>query len=368
MTLLLGAKALEHETATRWLAAAFWLAVAGLMLTAISNEIWPLELLMQGQPWRWTWLGRFLAIATLPILLLNLWKSGKAGRGSALLLASAWLAVVPVSARSPITLMLDSELAAIALLVWLARARLSDAAQQLILRCAIAVLGIVIASSLITASLSSMMIDANLDIPPEIQRVANALNRITPGVLIVVLVWAAMTLGNRVVIVSGLVLAGIACALALPYSLERWTRRTYTGDSYEQFASWREIIPLDTEVFWWDSLRETWFLLNRRSYLTVSQGGGLVFSEDLLRESRRRALAAGAFIDPGYWFRESDPRETKPVPLTSSVLASVCRDPILGFVVSTTALSQDLPRQEWPNAGTFVYLYDCNDYRDGAGA
>jgi hypothetical protein len=293
-----------------------------------------------------------------------MWSSGPAGRGAALLLAAAWLVVVPVSAHSLAPVIMGSVLAALALVVWSTRTMLSVSTQALLLRGAWAVFVLVLVAAAITVSLSAIVVQADLQLPHFTARLLTILRPIAPAIVIAVGAWAVLQV-PRPLMATGLVLvAGIALMVAaLPTSVEGWSRRAYAEDSRAKFSEWRSIIPREAEVFWWDSLREVWFLLDRRSYLTLSQGGGVVFSGAASAEFRRRAENVSRFIDPGLWFNEPHAVGARPYPLTAGILIHICRDPVLGFVVSGDNLQTGAPRAEWPGPGEYLYLYDCNDYR-----
>lgn len=366
LTLAVASLVLAEDYGRAIARAAFWIALTGLLLAAFASEVWNLKILLQGQPWRWMWLGRFIAIALLPATLWTAWSSGTAGRATALLLAAAWLAVEPVSSRALAPAIMGALLAASALCIWLARARMPASTQILLQRGAAAVLALVLVAVAVTASLRVQMLHAGQDIPLVTQRLLMVVSLVTPAVLIAMAAWATVQCVRRTI--AALAVAAVGCLLmvpAVPYAATQWTDRPYSGTNFEKFADWRAAIPHDAEVFWWDGLREVWFLLSRRSYLTLSQGGGVVFSGDVSTELRRRAANTAAFIDPGYWFNEPESLAAKPKPLTREILGHVCRDPVLGFVVSRDDLGTGAPRKDWPTSGKQVYLYDCNNFREG---
>jgi len=365
MTLTIASLALAAGQLRSVVRSALFVALTGLLLAAFVSEIWNLKVLMQGQPWRWLWLGRFFAIMVIPATLYTTWSAGTAGRATALLLAAAWLAVVPVSSRTMIPVLMGCLLAALAFVVWMARTKLTEATQVLLQRGAWAVLALVLVSAAITASLSALVVQVDLDVSKVTPRLLMVLKPITPAVIIAGAAWAVLRVPRPAIVTSLMFASGIALmAVAAPTASENWTHRTYSGANVTKFADWRRVIAPEAEVFWWDGLREVWFLLGRRSYLTLSQGGGVVFSSEVSAELRRRAASTASFIDPGYWFNESQPVEAKPYPLTEDIVAQICRDPGLGFVVSRDDLGTGALRKEWPAPGRFVYLYDCNDFRD----
>jgi len=366
-TLAMASLVLRDGDGGRVARAAFWLGITGLALTAIAGNVWHLRILIEAQPWRWLWLGRFLAIVVLPATLLSAWSVGVAGRAAVLLLSAAWLAVVPLSSRSPIAIVLGALFALLALVVWLARNKVPQETRKLLQGGAAVCLVLVLGSVALTATLSMVSVRGDADAAPGIQRLLIALNLITPAVLIVVGSWILTQHIRRWPTTLVILVAGLALSIAAwPLARQNWTDRPYGGASAARFADWKTAIPRDAEVFWFDGLRDVWFVLQRRSYLTLSQGAGVVFSGQLAAELRRRAMNTSAYIDPGLWFGEPGADDTGPYPLTRVALEQTCRDPVLGFVVSHDDLHMDAPRKEWPRPGSYVYLYDCKLYRPAA--
>jgi hypothetical protein len=164
-------------------------------------------------------------------------------------------------------------------------------------------------------------------------------------------------------------LAAVALALsALPGAVKTWVAESYSTHERQAFSDWRNLIPVDAEVLWPDGLQETWFLLGRRSYLTVSQLGGIVFSAEVAREARRRAEVLAALVPPGHWFIDPSAAGTKPAPLTAAVLFRICVPGGPGFVVDDEYLGIHVAEIEWPTLAKFRYLYDCAAVRQSANA
>lgn len=364
LTLAIASLAVPHGPARSLARSAFWLSVTGLALAALAAEVWNLRILMQGQPWRWLWLGRFVAILMLPAIFFAGWRSGAAGRASALLLVAAWIVVLPVTARAPALVLMAPLLAAAALATWATRMRLPDSTQTLLQRGAVAILIIVAIAVVVTASLVGTFVSADSSLPPPVQRLRAILDLTTPAMALALGAWLCWNSRARpyLMIVAAATTLGLLY-IAAPSAAARWTSHPYGERNVAAFQDWRAIIPRNAEVFWWDGLREVWFLLQRRSYLTVSQGGGLVFSSRTSAELRRRAENASSFIDPGFWFREPDVLAARPAPLSFAILTQLCRDPALGFVVGRDDLQTGAPRTEWPKTGEFIYLYDCAGFR-----
>lgn len=368
LTVAIGAMALRGARVSRVLLAAGWLAVAGLALSWFYTLATPLQVLIQGQPWRWVWPSRFLAVGALPAIVLALWARGGADRAAALFLTAGWLFVVPLSSRSGAVMMTSSLLIAVSAVLVAARDRLTTDAARMVLRSAWLILAVVLLASLITASLAWQMATAGgLSGTGAYAHVANVLRVVTPAAVLATLA-GVMTLYFWTP-ARGILVALVALALmatAAPRAAKAWTAATYTGAAHDAFADWRAVIPRDAEVLWWERLRETWFLLERRAYLTRSQSGGVVFAEDLADEIARRALVLEPLIVPEFWLGVQARTDMEPNPLTIDRLRDICRDPELGYVVWDVDLGLRAPGKKWPADGPTWYLYDCTMFRDTA--
>lgn len=364
LTLSLASLALPAGPARTLARGALWLGLTGLALAIFAAEVWNLKLLLQGQPWRWLWLARFTAILLLPAVLSAVWSYGAAGRAATMLLIAAWIVVLPMSAKSPALVMIGSLLAAASLATWSARARLPESTQLLLQSGAAAVLAMVVIAVVVAISLVKSTATADSGLSVWAHRLQSILDLITPAIVIAIGSWFCWCARNDLSLRILALTASVALLIvAIPPATQRWMSRPFGERYVAAFADWRMQIPRDTEVFWWDGLREVWFLLQRRSYLTLSQGGGVVFSSETSRELRRRAQNVSPFIDPGYWFNEQGAIQARPHTLTPKVLTQVCKDPILGFVVASDDLATGAPRKEWPAPGKYIYLYDCAEFR-----
>ncbi len=63
---------------------------AGLAVAFIGGLIGPVAILVQGQAWRWVWIGVFVSAALAPFTLLRVWRDEKCGPLCALLMVSGW--------------------------------------------------------------------------------------------------------------------------------------------------------------------------------------------------------------------------------------------------------------------------------------
>jgi hypothetical protein len=362
-TLVFASVALPAGIARRLVHAVLCVGVLGLLLAGLASEAWPLRLLLQGQPWRWMWLARLFTLLVLPGAFYSAWHAGKTGRASALMLAAAWL-FVPVMSRTVVPVVMGAMLTVAAATLYVLRHRLPTTTETLLGQGAWALIALVLIAVLVRASFGFVIPQQDAVIPVPTERLLSILALGAPALMLVVGSWTLVE-WQRFRLMGTVVVAVAAAAMLVPavtFAVPQWTEQPYSGTRFERFADWRAEIPREAEVFWWDGLREVWFLLQRRSYLTLSQGGGVIFSAETTDELRRRAAHTAPFIDPGFWFNEPSARNARPRPLTTEMLRSLCSDPALGFVVSRDDLGLDALREEWPTAGHYVYLYPCSDF------
>jgi hypothetical protein len=112
-------------------------------------------------------------------------------------------------------------------------------------------------------------------------------------------------------------------------------------------------------------LQPTWFILGRRSYLSLSQLGGVVFSEALSEEARIRAAALNPVFPAGSWFYERDSISRTSESISLAQLEAICRAPGVAFFVSNVPLVRDVLPAEWPTKSMYVYLHDCRRFVSG---
>ena len=365
LTLAIAVRALPHSAMGRVALAALCVGTAGLVLAIIASEWLPLKVLLQGQSWRWLWIGRVMSIAAIPLIVMTLWTSGRAGRAAAALLCSAWLLTDAGSTRDIQPIGVSGLLCALAWLVWELRERISDRSASSVQGAAMGVLvvaGGYLLSLILNVSQHSFSFGTD---PVWVQRAYELVR--TPGIAILIVTATWWTTMNRWQPLAAVTLAALALALtlaSLPETLDSWTRQTLGTKARNEFAPWRATIPTASEVLWHDAPQAVWFLLDRRSYLTVAQGAGTVFSREIATEIQRRANSLAALVSPGSWVLDPATSGEEMRPLSAAILRSICRDEALGFVVSRDDIGVGAPRAEWPAKADFVYLYDCRLYLD----
>lgn len=339
------------------------IGITGLILAAVVSHSPQLDLLLKGQPWRWLWLGKVLAIALLPAAIQALWGGVGLWRAAALLLIGSWLLVLPISAKSAVTQSVPAMLSIVALGLAAAReSQVSHRLQSLSLRGSWFVLFFVVAAATVTTALVAAMQFADTLDPNWLRMLGNIVNMTAPAVAIVVAAWHLTVRGRPSAVLGVLAVAIVGIAAIAPWRAPTWTAKRWSGASHAEFADWRERIPLRSEVLWWDGLREVWFLLERRSYLTDSQAGGIVFSPELVDEIQRRATNIEPYL-PAMQHISGTGEPALGGSLTAASLEMICQDSQLGFVVAQEDLGIGAPSHLWPTRQTRVFLYDCGRVR-----
>jgi len=366
LTLLLGIAALPKDHAQRALVSALFVGAIGLVLAIVSSQLLELKVLLQGQPWRWMWLGRFFATVLLPLILVTIWREGPAGRSAAMLLASAWLLGGLGSLRDVPPVGVSGLLCLLSLVVWHARASLKGRSPF-----TVEALGISVLAAVGVIFLSFVLLSVGNDFsfgfdPLWVQRVHDVIG--IPGIAAAAAAgawWALIVRQSRAALVVLAALSAGLIAGTAPENHRRWTMAFYDDTHRSAFAEWRSLIPKEAEVLWPNGAQAVWFLLDRRSYLSVAQGAGSVFSSRTTDELLRRAQLLAPWVHPGVWFL--DPKSMKEVAadLTPGVLRRICVDPSLGFVVSERLFDGWVGHARWPTPGDSLYLYDCADFRAG---
>ena len=223
--------------------------------------------------------------------------------------------------------------------------------------------------------LSLVWTEARLDLdlgrdPAWLQAFAGALKIPSAAAMLAVTALLVLRLGRRwscvpaVVAVTGLTIL----AAAVPGAWAAWSTNRFSQAEASGYSSWRAHIGESQEVLWPEGLAWTWFSVGRRSYLSISQLAGVVFSEEMTEEARRRAEALSDVYSPAYWFGDMSSRRPDDSPIQLEDLRAVCRAPGVDFYVSPTDLGIAVATAEWPTRGKHVYLYDCASVRRGTGS
>lgn len=343
--------------------AAVLVGMSGLALAAVPDVIGPIPILLQGQAWRWAWITCTVALCMVAPSASLAWRIGGWGRLCASLMVMGWV-FPPV----------DGEFAfAAAGLIWATRSYTRDS-KRVLEFAAYTVVGIITAW---TVSNVWQLID-NTVLHSKSAFDPIALTRWTFSLAPLALACAWFV--GRVVSqfrFAPFFAAGLLAALALcflPSSLF-WAKGFASIHLRDQYKSWREAIPESSSVLLLSAPPVlavfSWFTLERTSYTSSDQSAGVVFSEKIAAEIRRRSEVLKPVV-PANWrdlsqFQHSDAKKPTdaltPPSLTAKSLEEICKDSQLGFVIAKDSVGF------WPirhvDSGEYMNwnLYDCRRVR-----
>jgi hypothetical protein len=357
VTLAVATSVLKQAPAIRmaWFAAV--VGVLGIAIAGLASMTAHFDILLLLQSWRWSWLSRFLAVVLLPVTAWSLWRAGAAGRASALLLVSGWALLN----------YLGGLLAAGAAVLWFSHSRL-DAALLARLRALSWLIAGVAVTVLAVFGLQAVPLALDSKAAPEwVQQTVNFAGVPGPLILVMVAAWhGTLNVRWRTGPVAVAALAAIALTGLVPYNISPALEPRYSTENVARFADWRQLIEPSAEVLWHEEPVAVWVLLQRQSFLSGSQSAGLLYSRAATGEFWRRANAMADLASPGWWTLATIDAKDEPRDLTLPLLAGICQEPELDFVVDVHDLGVSIARAEWPTRGHSVFLYDCRTFRAGA--
>lgn len=330
-------------------------ASIGLLLAYVLGSLFPVQIVVQGQAWRWLWPVTLLALASLPWLASELWSRGPVARSALLFVVSGLL-------------MYETPGAAVAVLapaaLWVGTDR-SQGFQRIVAVVALvtAALGAITCLSLLHGNLVSTPGSQGT---PGLLEVTRAATR--GGILTTAVALAVITAGSRRV---RLLFASATFAIALVLGrdiADEWSRSTIAEGHPEVFAAWRAVIRPGDNVYWPDQLEPTWFLLQRPSYLSREQTAGSLFSDAAASEMWRRAHAMSTLAPLASTIRVST-IEPFVSTLSAASITAACKDEALGYVVAPESfgLPEAAPavtaRSPWITSR--IHLIPCAALRSG---
>lgn len=159
----------------------------------------------------------------------------------------------------------------------------------------------------------------------------------------------------------------LACAVAVLASVNG---RSPSGAAYDNLLTsgipeWAAVIPSESTVFWPDHVTHVWFVLGRRSYVSVAQACGGVFGREVTLEAQRRAENVATIGGPDAVLRFRD-RGFHAIhgALVRADLERACADPALGFVVLPQKFEPTVaPPYRDPRTSRVYHLHRCTDFR-----
>jgi len=363
--LTLTAIAMEDARIRKLCLSAMLVGVTGLLIAAISSIGNPVAILLQGQAWRWMWVPSLLSVALVAPTASRIWRDESCGPLCSLLLVLCWT----FSSIDGLAI------ASLALSLWLIRSKLTERS-ALLLRWAAAVLGLVMVAWVsfnCWTIAGSPISDAGRE-SLTISRIRSMMGLGVSAVLVVFLIIRWIHVKHSLVWNSLAALALSLAAMAVAPGSLKLMERDGTKSEITEYAVWRNAIPQSATVYVMparNSAAFAWFTLERPSYMSVDQSAGVVFSRATAEEIVRRSGVLLPVQSPDWQILDelqaktggSKSTDTDGKPMNLEALRSICRDPVLDFVIAREAL--DITRISHPKAGAHRdwNLYDCHEVR-----
>jgi hypothetical protein len=337
---------------------------AGLAVAFIGGLIGPVAFLVQGQAWRWIWIGVFVSAALAPFTILQVWRDEKCGPLCALLMVLGWT-LPGVNGMA---------CASLGLICWLARTHMSSRLATRF-RWAFVALG----AAIVMWTFAKCWTIVSPPAPPS-GRAASGLAQAPdifalkiPATLLGALVWWGVRTRRTIWVPMILSVMLTAFSLLIFPAAFRQARTLGAAAETREFADWENVIqPTDTVLVAppRDVGAFVWFTLARPNYLALDQSSGVVFSRATSLEIRRRSEVLLPLMAPDWKIRTGlaksgggQKKEATTRPLTHKNLIAVCADRQLGFVISPENVGFDRLPHEHTGAWKDWNLYDCRKVR-----
>jgi hypothetical protein len=339
-----------HIRSVCW--AALITGLSALGLTLLGSDLLHIEIVTQVQPWRWLWLSNTLAILLIPVIVGDCWRAAEPFRTVVVLLAAAVICIdekfVPA-------------IALLAVVAAVAAPRITEPKQARLLLLgayALTALGLLVLLGSISAVLKKLP-----SIPPDTTLYNSdyllQLRQLRPwasgGILPACILFSAWWISRRPRLthaIAVLVLGSALCGAFFPLAWNAWTRVEFPARAFAQLAPWRQQIPPSAEVLWPDAAFGTWYLLERSSYWSTTQMGGVAFSRATAMELVQRE-----------WRLTHQPTHANPV---DDLIQTCTENPTLGFVVTArdlgpTPFAPVIIDADRPDG--HLHLYACDAHR-----
>ena len=363
ISLAISASALLETRIRKLCLAAALVGATGLVIGFIAGAVGPVELLLQGQAWRWIWIARFVAVILLAPTLWRQWQNKECGPLCAALTYLGWT-FTPVDSLACLTM---------TLVLWSTRRHVTHRGATYFRWTAAVLAGVALAW--ILANSWSIVSSPALESGLEPSLVTIFRNILGLGGISIAFAWLLGTwvVGTKLrAVPSALSAVFLICCLLVYPGAFRVSTRDGSAEQVAEFSDWRRAIAPDQTVFVvpaHNSATFAWFTLERPSYLSVDQSAGVVFSRATAVEVRRRSDVLLPFMDPDWRLLsgktslhpggETENKRTKV--FTREILISICGDPKLNFVVAREYLGFNPITHthvgNWKNWN----LYDCRN-------
>jgi len=301
-------------------------SVAGLLLALWSDNIAPVVLMIQGQPWRWIWLAKVVAALLLAPTIRALWQRSFLGRSAGALLLLAW-ACAEESVGLPAAL-----LGAMAVLLEYGSGGRNA-------RTWILFLGLAITLTLVQFASDEWprWLWVALALPP--------------------LYWAACVCSKPWIRIATLLASVATCGTELAHALDRARPSTEFALEYAAFEPWREQIPVDATVLFPGSTIAPWVLLNRKNYASLAAP---VFSREAALEKKARAdrLVAAVGDDAEWYMTAMTGLRVTP---SAESATQVCNVTGIDFLILHRSIGVRRLATIAPAPYNDIFLYRCSD-------
>lgn len=356
--------AITDERVRKLCMAAALVGAAGLAVALIGDRIGPVALLVQGQAWRWVWIGVFVSVTLAPFTLLQVWRDETCGPLCTLLMILGW--TLPG--------VYGTACASLGLIFWLARARMSSRLVSR-LRWVIVALGAAIVMWTLAKcwAIVSPPTSPSGRAPSGLAQIPDIFALKIPAVLLGALVWWGVRIRQTTWLPIALSAMLFVFSMLIIPAAFRQTRTLGVPTEIQEFVDWENVIP-PTDTVLVAPPRDVgafvWFTLSRPNYLALDQSSGVVFSRATSLEVRRRSEVLLPLMNPDWKILTglaksgvAQKKEATTHPLTPRNLIAICADPQLGFVISPENVGFDPLRHEHAGAWKDWNLYDCRKVR-----
>jgi hypothetical protein len=364
-SVVLAAARLAPGIAARFFACLALTGALGLLATWAGTSLLHNLLLIQAQPWRTLWLLQLGSWIALAWLLSAYWQRGGVIR--LLLLAL----VVGALTRNSIGGALA--VPAAAMLCWQLRRpqamQLPGSSGKLLAGLLLALGSMWLAEIVKHATDNGALMAAVLEDSAVRIWGWTLLKTGAAAVLGIVLMWLVWRWSHGArrgayLLACLLALASLGAAASLRLKPQDYAFAMSDQARRDAQAAFLPLIPPQAVVYWENDVRDTWFLLQRSSYVSNAQLAGLAFNRGTALEGARRLKRLERLGMPDA-VREYDAQSAKlkiaalPQPGLEG-LRYVCADPVLDFVVLVHRFKAGIVAQVRDTAsGRDYFLYDC---------
>jgi len=179
-----------------------------------------------------------------------------------------------------------------------------------------------------------------------------------PALLLLGLWWVLQHVPRWRAVLAVAALTSVAVLIAP--TLAAWRSTPFTDARIAMFAPWRAIIPVGTEVLWFDNPTASWILLQRPNYISNQQTASSIFSRAAAVTSITRLYSLREFLS-------AEPEVAWRAPMSegqqrAGTLAALCASAPVKFVVTRHDLSATPLTTAPEAAGTGfagLKLYGC---------